>query len=198
MNIMKPFVLGFYGESDSGKTTLIVDILSRLKKEGCNVASVKISDKKISIDSEGKDTWKHASAGSNLVVFSTDCETDFLLKQKMGGTEIVDSINRFKRYDIIIIEGVNDESIPKIRIGKIKERKNTVITYNGDFEKLIEYIKKEINRRNEMEKISIKVNGKEILLTEFPTDIIKNAIVGMLKSLKGIEKIEDVEIRFKL
>lgn len=49
-----------------------------------------------------------------------------------------------------------------------------------------------------MEKISIKVNGKEIILTEFPTDIIKNTIVGMLKSLKGIEKIEDVEIRFKL
>ena len=49
-----------------------------------------------------------------------------------------------------------------------------------------------------MEKISIKVNGKEIPLTEFPTDIIKNTIVGMLKSLKGVEKIEDVEIRFKL
>ena len=49
-----------------------------------------------------------------------------------------------------------------------------------------------------MEKMSIKVNGKEIILTEFPTDIIKNTIVGMLKSLKGVEKIKDVEIRFKL
>ena len=49
-----------------------------------------------------------------------------------------------------------------------------------------------------MEKISIKVNGKEIILTEFPKDIIKNTIVGMLKSLKGVEKIKDVEIRFKL
>ena len=49
-----------------------------------------------------------------------------------------------------------------------------------------------------MDKISIKVNGKDIMLTEFPTDVIKNTIVGMLKSLKGIEKIKDVEIRFKL
>jgi hypothetical protein len=49
-----------------------------------------------------------------------------------------------------------------------------------------------------MDRISIKVNGKEVMLTEFPTDIIKNAIVGMLKSLKGVEKIKDVEIRFKL
>jgi hypothetical protein len=49
-----------------------------------------------------------------------------------------------------------------------------------------------------MEKMSIKVNGKEIMLTGFPTDIIKSTIVGMLKSLKGVEKIKDVEIRFKL
>jgi molybdopterin-guanine dinucleotide biosynthesis protein B len=144
---MKPYVLGFYGESDTGKTTLIVDIISRLTKEDYKVASVKISNKKISIDSEGKDTWKHASAGSNLVVFSTDIETDFLLKQKMSNTELVDSINHFGEYDIIIVEGANDESILKIRIGKIKERKNTIINYNGDFEKLIEYIKKKINRR---------------------------------------------------
>ena len=32
----------------------------------------------------------------------------------------------------------------------------------------------------------IKVNGKQIPLTEFPTDFIKNTICGMLKSLKGI------------
>ena len=69
---MKPFVIGFYGESNCGKTTLIVDVISSLTKEKYNVASVKITDKNISIDSEGKDTWKHASAGSQLVVFSSE------------------------------------------------------------------------------------------------------------------------------
>jgi molybdopterin-guanine dinucleotide biosynthesis protein B len=145
---MKPFVIGFYGESDTGKTTLIVDIITRLTKEDFKVASVKITNKKVSIDSEGKDTWKHASAGSQLVVFSTDVETDFILKQKLGNKEMMEFIKYFGNYDIIIIEGVNDEEIPKIRIGKIKERKNTILTYDDDFEKLIEYIKNEIDRRN--------------------------------------------------
>ena len=49
-----------------------------------------------------------------------------------------------------------------------------------------------------MKEIRIKVNGKKISLTDFPTEIIKNTICGMLKSLKGVDKIKDVEIRFKL
>jgi hypothetical protein len=44
----------------------------------------------------------------------------------------------------------------------------------------------------------IKVNGEKIPLTEFPTDFIKNTICGMLKSLKGVDNISDVEIKFTL
>ena len=49
-----------------------------------------------------------------------------------------------------------------------------------------------------MEEISIKVNGKEIPLTEFPTEIIKSTICGMLESLKGVEEIKNVEIKFEI
>jgi len=43
----------------------------------------------------------------------------------------------------------------------------------------------------------IKVNGKEVPLTEFPTDFIQNTICGMLHSLKGVEEINKVEITFE-
>lgn len=144
----KPKVIGIYGKSNTGKTTLIVKIINRLSKDGFNVASVKISNKKISIDSEAKDTWKHAEAGSKLVVFSSENETDFLLKQKISNNEIVENIKRLGNYDIILVEGANDENTPKIRIGDIKERKNTILTYDDDFEGLINFIKNEILRRN--------------------------------------------------
>ncbi len=49
-----------------------------------------------------------------------------------------------------------------------------------------------------MDNISIKVNGKPIHLTDFPTEIIKNTICGMLKSLKGVDEIKYVEIKFNL
>ena len=44
----------------------------------------------------------------------------------------------------------------------------------------------------------IKVNGKQIPLTEFPTDFIKSTICGMLKSLKGVDDISEVEIKFTI
>ena len=49
-----------------------------------------------------------------------------------------------------------------------------------------------------MDNISIKVNGKQIPMTEFPSEIIKNTICGMLKSLKGVDEIKNVEIHFEM
>jgi len=48
-----------------------------------------------------------------------------------------------------------------------------------------------------MKDISIKVNGKNISLSEFPAEFIKNSICGMLKTLKGVDEINKVEIKFQ-
>ena len=49
-----------------------------------------------------------------------------------------------------------------------------------------------------MKDILIKINGKIIPLTEFPAEFIKNSICGMLRSLKGVKDIKNVEIKFEL
>ena len=193
-----PILFGFYGESNSGKTSLIIKIVKKLGDEGYKIAAVKITDKKISIDTEGKDTWKYDKAGSKLTVLSSPIETDYMFKENKSMTEIIQHVRELGEYDLILVEGAHDKNIPKIRIGNIPERENTLLTYTGDFEAIINLIKNELNKvAKNMKEISIKVNGKQISLTEFPSDIIKNTIIGMLKSLKGIdEKIENVEIKF--
>lgn len=140
----KPKVIGFYGESNIGKTTIITKIIKKLTGENFSVASIKNTDKEISIDQKQKDTWKHAEAGSKLVIFKTQCETDYLIKERQSTKEIIDNITKFGNYDIILIEGANDEKIQKIRIGNIKERKNTIYKYENDFEKLYNLIKERI------------------------------------------------------
>ena len=48
-----------------------------------------------------------------------------------------------------------------------------------------------------MQDITVKVNGKNINLTDFPAEFIKNSICGMLRTLKGVDEIITVEICFK-
>ncbi|MDP2965621.1 MAG: hypothetical protein Q8N39_06225 [Pelolinea sp.] len=48
-----------------------------------------------------------------------------------------------------------------------------------------------------MYQITIKVNGKDIYLTEFPTQIITNILLGILKSLKDVKDIKDAVIELK-
>ena len=74
-----PAIFGIYGNSDTGKTTLIEHLVSQLTKEGYMVATVKQTKKAISLDTMNKDTWRYHNAGAELVVFSSQCETDFLL-----------------------------------------------------------------------------------------------------------------------
>lgn len=143
VTMKKPAIIGFYGESKTGKTTLIIEIIKRLTDEGLKVAAVKITDKNIGIDTEGKDTWEYSKAGSELVVFSSPVETDFIYAKSNTINNIIDNIEKMGEFDIIIVEGAHDKNIPKIRIGDIKERENTILTYDGDFDGLIEMIRNE-------------------------------------------------------
>ncbi len=194
-----PAIFGFYGSSNTGKTTLIVKIIEKLAKEGYKVATIKKTDKKIGIDKKEKDTWLHAQAGAGLVVFSSPCETDFIVKENMKTKDIIQNISEMGCHDAILVEGAHDSSIPKIRLGDMEERDNTIGYYQDNFEEIFKLIKKEIDKRTVLDNlnISLRVNEKAVHLSEFPANIIKNGIVGMLGSLKGVDKIDEVEIRFK-
>ena len=137
-----PTAFGFYGESGTGKTSLIIKLVRKLREEGYKIATVKITDKKIGVDAKGKDTWKYSKGGSELVVLSSPVETDFIIKQSKDIDKILQHINNFGSYDFVFIEGAKGKETPKIRLGDMPERENTIMTYKGDFDGLIKLIKK--------------------------------------------------------
>jgi len=99
----------------------------------------------------------------------------------------------------VLLEGASDPNISKIRLGNTEERENTIYHYNDDFEEVVKLIKKRINEKpsNKLdEDFKLKVNGQLIPLTDFPSAFIKNTIIGMLKSLKGVNEIKKVELNF--
>ncbi len=48
-----------------------------------------------------------------------------------------------------------------------------------------------------MYQVTIKVNGKDVFLTDFPTQIITNILIGILKSLKDVEEIKEAAFELK-
>jgi molybdopterin-guanine dinucleotide biosynthesis protein B len=190
-------VFGVYGESDSGKTTLIVQLVTRLSKEGYQIATVKQTNKEISMDTKNKDTWRHHQAGAGLVVFSSRSETNFLLDKSLSFSEMLQSISDLGCFDLILVEGADDPDIPKIQVGPCKKRSNTIATYNDNFQEILALLKKEGTLQPSTPDLCIRVNGKIVPLTEFPAQIISNTIVGMLGSLKTVQDIHMVSIILK-
>ncbi|HJM20212.1 MAG TPA: molybdopterin-guanine dinucleotide biosynthesis protein B, partial [Candidatus Thalassarchaeaceae archaeon] len=74
-----PILLGFYGHSNSGKTTLLEAVIPRLEDEGMKVATIKQTHHDVTADAEGKDTWRHRQAGADPVSLSSDVETALFL-----------------------------------------------------------------------------------------------------------------------
>ena len=190
-------VFGIYGYSNTGKTTLIVKLVEQLVKEGYLIATIKQTKKKISMDTKKKDTWLHHGAGAELVVFSSICETDFLLNKSMSTSEIIRRITEFGCYDLILVEGADDPCIPKIQIGAGKKRANTIISYKNNFNEILKIIKRELKMKPSLQRLYITVNGRNIPLAKFPEQIITNTIIGMLGSLKDVQNIKEITIQLK-
>ena len=136
----KPLVVGFYGFSNSGKTTLIERLIQELVSRGNNVSAIKQSGHPVSLDLEGKDTHRFSKAGADPVILSSTIATNVMFNKPLETNEIIDLIATINKPDIIIIESVRDKDIMKIRIGDIEIREKTIWTYDGNFELLIEKI----------------------------------------------------------
>ncbi len=135
-----PIVIGFYGYSNSGKTTLIDQLIRELNRRGKRVAAIKQSGHPVSMDSDGKDTYHFTLAGADPVVLSSTIETTIKISKSIETSEIVSLIIAINQPEIIIIESAHDSEIIKIRIGDIELRENTIWTYDGNFEILVEKI----------------------------------------------------------
>ena len=140
-------VIGFYGYSDSGKTSLILRLIKALGKKRYSTVVIKCTDKSLNSEPVEKDTSRFRTAGAIMTSFSSLSETNFVVPRSMKIPQIIKAIRMFTDVDLIIVEGASDPHIPKVRMGDIKKRDNTIYTYNGDFNCLIKKIVDLISRR---------------------------------------------------
>ncbi|XRP97147.1 molybdopterin-guanine dinucleotide biosynthesis protein B [Methanocaldococcus sp. 16A] len=113
-------VIGVIGYKDSGKTTLIEEILKQSDKK---IAVIKHAGEDIEVDREKTDTYRLSNAGAKVTVLSTDSKTVFFT----GKMDLENILAELSDYDIdfVIIEGFKEAlkrlNIPKIVMLKDKE-----------------------------------------------------------------------------
>ncbi|MDI6730209.1 MAG: molybdopterin-guanine dinucleotide biosynthesis protein B [Candidatus Altarchaeum sp.] len=140
-------ILGFYGNSKSGKTTLIEKICRNLKKENLKIAVIKhIPLKNFSIDNKTKDTEKFKNLVVDVVAFSPN-ETAFILGG-MNFTDMISKLENIGNYDVILVEGLKKQNIPKIRVGDCPMESKTIMDYKdlNDLKIILKWIKNEIQK----------------------------------------------------
>ncbi len=109
-------VLSIIGKSKSGKTTLIEKLIRELKRRGYRVGTVKHHfHPGFEIDQPGKDTWRHAQAGSDVVVLAAPDKIATIrrLERELELDEIIESI---PDVDILITEGYKRAGKPAIEV----------------------------------------------------------------------------------
>lgn len=108
-------VVSVVGLSGVGKTTALEKILRELKRRGHRVGTIKHDTHGFDIDKPGKDTWRHAQAGSDAVVISGPHKMALVrqLEREMPLDEVVGLMGD---VDLVLTEGYKRGDKPKIEV----------------------------------------------------------------------------------
>jgi len=263
-------VIGVIGHKDSGKTAIVETVVRMLTRKGYRVATAKhVNQKRFSIDTKGKDTWKHSVAGANPVISVSDIETGILIKNGVKRFSL-DELPRFTpEVDFIMLEGFSRLILDDEHVGKIlcvrnreeyedfkKRAKGEIIAFcstrplgkpilriKEDSKILARQALKFIRKKQKISKIlsllpgldcgkcgyssceemavavyrkdaklnncvpltlrsklrtKITINGNEVPIQPFVSEIIRNSILGMVSSLKGTSIRGNEEVHVKI
>lgn len=108
-------VVGLAGYSGSGKTTFLEKLVAVLKDRGYRVGVIKHTSHPVEFDQPGKDTWRHARAGADVIALASPDNVAVVRKYKSAPVpeEVIPLVDG---VDLIIVEGFKKGSWPKIEI----------------------------------------------------------------------------------
>jgi molybdopterin-guanine dinucleotide biosynthesis protein B len=208
-------ILGFIGWHNSGKTTVIREVVRRLRDRGYKIAVIKSTKHRgLNLDSPGSDSNLYRRDGIESVVLV--CPDELILFQDNTGEDLKHLAFRlFPDADLVIGEGFKHASgIPKIEITRagiskeplretVSDVKAVVSDYDVSFDKvfkisqiaeLTDFIENSF-LNDKKDDVSLFVNGREISLNNFVRNLLKSIIFSFISCLKFTQGAQKLEIR---
>ncbi|MDO8879392.1 MAG: molybdopterin-guanine dinucleotide biosynthesis protein B [Coriobacteriia bacterium] len=110
-------VVSVVGKSDSGKTTLMERLIRALADRGHRVGSVKHHVHDFDIDVPGKDSWRHAKAGSVVSLVSSPSKLG--MTRDMDHEATLDELLELAHdVDILLTEGYRRAGNVRIEVSR--------------------------------------------------------------------------------
>ena len=109
-------IVTFVGRSGSGKTTLLVQVIAELTRRGYRVATIKHhSHSDFQVDQPGKDSWRHAQAGSRHAIIAAPGKIASvrILDRELSLEEVAASISD---VDVILAEGYKQAEVMAVEV----------------------------------------------------------------------------------
>jgi molybdopterin-guanine dinucleotide biosynthesis protein B len=208
-------VVSFIGKSNSGKTTLLEKVISELNSRKYRIATIKHTAEEATLDTPGKDTWRHLRAGSKATAIGSDNRIVLIKPVKRKST--VEEMARLlgEDYDIILTEGFKQGPYPKIEVHRkeigspLTDIKNLIAIATNELldtnirqfsiddpTSIADFIEQEFIASQD-NRLSFYVNDELMTLTAFPSQIITNLLLAAANSLKGVKKVKNLKIFYR-
>jgi len=110
-------VYGIAGFKNSGKTTLVVELVQELTARGLRVATVKHAHHEFDIDQPGKDSYKHRAAGAAEVIVASRRRWAHI--RELGDSDeprLDELLQHFADIDIVLVEGYKHGDHRKLEV----------------------------------------------------------------------------------
>ena len=213
---MQP-IISVVGKSDSGKTTLLEELIAEVKRRGYKVAVIKHSAEEPELDTLNKDTWRFSQAGSEVSAISSPHKLAIFkkLEQDISPSEL--SCFASWDCDIILTEGFKQSNYPKIEVHR-KEQGNDLVSRpeqllalvtdepleinvpqfaRGEVEKIVDLIVSEMSRQQNGSDIDLFLNGKHFPVNQLFQNLLTRTLLAMTSGMKDGEEIKSMQVSLR-
>ncbi len=111
-----PKVVSVVAKSGTGKTTLLEALLPALKERGLRVGVLKHHSHVSSFDTPGKDTYRFAEAGADVVVGASPVQVAIFRRQNASADLDAVIEENFDGMDLVLVEGYRRGTYPKVEV----------------------------------------------------------------------------------
>ena len=210
-------VLCVVGRPGSGSAAVVEGLVRELTGKGVRVAVIAQDDRATSLDTLSPKAARYAAAGSETVIISAPgtVTTARRAEEEPSLDELVWEMR--DEYDIVLADGFRHSSFLKLEVHRAGEgegllcHKNELLAVVGDkpagldiptfadddLSGLTELIRRRFLVAEPGEDAALFIDGVRLPLALFVRKIVATTVLGMVRSLKGVEEPKSIVVAVK-